>query len=350
MKRFVFLLLFFICMIIGNSAYAKYTIEKELIVASVKIDPQPPTIELLDIYNNNTAYPQYANRTNKIELTIVVKEKNILENNFNKNYIEVIVGETIIEPEVYEIIKVGESSKMIMYKITLKGILEEGKLQIKAKEGTVKDKADQVNVETILDTNIEIDNTSPVITSFEEEIEDGKILMNLISNELIRKVNGWEISENQKQLKKEFLSNVGYPFLVTDLAGNNSQVDINITKATNIKIQYGALNSNTNWSFGYGNNEVAGKETILNNQIYKTEGISLYYEGSVEKDFIGLQTYMYTYWGPGIQGICRYSETRYNYGYNPKENEYGNLENSFLSNVDKKLSVYQGGRRSKFSK
>lgn len=347
MKRIVFLLIFLICIIIGSNTYAKYIIENEAVVASIKIDPQPPTIELLDVSNSNTSYPQYANKTKEITLTIIVKEKNILENNFDKNHIKVIVGETTVEPEIYEITKMAGSSKMIMYKINLKGILGEGKLQIKAEEGTIKDKADQINKETILDTNIEIDNTSPVITSFQEEIEDGKVIMNLISNELIRKVNGWELSENQEQLKKEFLNNVTYPFLVTDLAGNNAQVDINITKATNIKIEYGALNSKSNWVFGYGNNEIVGKEAILNNQIYKTEGISLYYEGNIEKDFIGLQTYMYTHWGPGIEGICKYCETRYHYGYNPEENKYANLENSFLSNLDGNYSIYQGGRRSK---
>ena len=344
MKKIVFLLIFLICMIISTNTYAKYVIENEAVIAEIKIDPQPPTIEFIDVFNDNTKeYNHYAKKSNTIEAKIIVKEKNIKENHFGKDHIKIIVGEKIVEPEIYNIKKIGTSSKMVMYEIKLKGILGDGKLKIKVEEGTIKDKSEQINKETVLDTNIEIDNTSPVITSLQEPIEAGKIMMNLTSNELIRKVNGWELAENQKQLKKEFLNNVAYPFKVTDLAGNSTQVDINITKATNIKIRYGALNSKSNWSFGNGNNEIVGKENMLNNSIYKIEGISLYYDGNIEKDFIQLQSYMHTYWGPGIQGRCEAYETRYNYGYNPGENTYDTMKDSFLSNIDKKFSIYQGG-------
>ena len=58
MKRIVFLLIFLICIIIGSITYAKYILGHEAVVASIKIDPQPPTIELLDVSNSNTSYPQ----------------------------------------------------------------------------------------------------------------------------------------------------------------------------------------------------------------------------------------------------------------------------------------------------
>ena len=181
----------------------------------------------------------------------------------------------------------------------------------------VIDIADQVNEEVIFDTGITIDNIAPAINFTQEEIEDGKILAKIKANEKIRKVQAWNSSEENTVLNKEFACNVLYPFDVTDLAGNSTNIDVRIDKATNIKIKYGAMNEEpfSNWEFGTGVNEIAGRKAIKANSEYKIEGISLYWEG-LDKDFLQIRCFINTYWGEGIQGICSTYETNYNYGYN----------------------------------
>lgn len=342
-KRIVFLLTFILIIILNTSVNAKYVIEYTNTVANIQIDAVPPKIELMSVINNNTYHNGYANRTHTITAKIKVIEKNIKENYFDQKHIDILVGETVVAPEVYEIRRTVQTSKIIIYEIKLNKIVGDGKLKIKVKKGTIKDISDNVNQEEVLDTKIQIDNIAPVVTFTQLEGESGKIIANLTTNEKVREVNGWKSSEDSTILSKEFAANVTYPFKVTDYAGNTSNVDINITKATNIKIRYGALRENSNWSFGQGNNEIVGKEEIAKNPIYKIEMISLYTEGNINKDFIQIQNYMHTYWGEGKKGLSYTYETRYNHGYNPTADTYSSMASGILANVDKKISVVLGG-------
>ena len=232
---------------------------------------------------------------------------------------------------------------MIIYEIKLNKILGDGNLKIKVKEGTIKDVSGNINQETILDTKIQIDNTIPVISFTQQESQNGKIIANLKANEKIRTVNGWDLSEDRLTLSKEFASNVSYPFKITDLAQNIAEVDLNITKATNIVIKYGAFNQKTKWSFGNTNDEIAGKETIMEGGIETTEMLSLYTEGEIEKDFVQIQNYIHTYWGEGIKGLGYSYENQYNYGYNPDSTTYYSMATGNLAYINGKINLIIGG-------
>ena len=342
-KKIAFLLTFIIIVLINTNIYAKYVIEYTNTVANIKIDTIPPSIQLISINNTNTLYEGYANQTHTITARIKVLEKNIKENNFNTDNIEILVGDIKTIPDVYEIKKVVGSSKMIIYEIKLNKILGNGKLKIKVREGTIEDISNNKNKEETFDTDIEIDNIAPVVTFTQNDGNNGKIIANLVANEEIIKVNGWDLSQDNQTLLKEFACNVTYPFKVTDYAQNTSNVDISITKATNIKIRYGACLYGGSWSLGQGNNEIVGKEEIAKNPIYKTEMISLHTEGNIEKDFIQIQNYMYTYWGEGKKGISYTYETIYQHGYNPTEDTYNSMASGTFVNINNELSIILGG-------
>lgn len=342
-KRVVFILTFLSIIIITTNIYAKYVIEYTNTIAKIKIDLISPKIELMMIQNTNTQYENYANKTHTITVKIKVIENNILENNFNKENVKILVEDKEVIPGNFEIKKVIQTSKMSVYEVILNKILGEGALKIKVKEGTIKDISNNINQETIINTGIQIDNTAPIVSFTQEAQRDGKVIADLKANEQIRTVNGWDLSEDRLTLTKEFACNVSYPFKITDFAQNIAQVDINITKATNIKIQYGAFNQKTKWSFGNCNYEIAGKETVLENGTETTEMFSLLTEGEIEKDFIQVQNYIHTYWGEDVNGLGYSYENRYYYGYNPSANTYASMVTGDLVYINKKLNLVVGG-------
>ena len=308
---FVFLISIFICI----NSYAKYVIENTSLVANINIDGEIPKIEFLSVSNTNEEYNKYANKTHTITVEFRIKEKNIKKDNIQAG-IKFFLDDIQFNPSGKEI-KKKEDGEYIYYKYILSKLKNNGNLIIKIPKGVIIDIADQVNEEVIFDTGITIDNIAPAINFTQEEIEDGKILAKIKANEKIRKVQAWNSSEENTVLNKEFACNVLYPFDVTDLAGNSTNIDVRIDKATNIKIKYGAMNEEpfSNWEFGTGVNEIAGRKAIKANSEYKIEGISLYWE-SLDKDFLQIRCFINTYWGEGIQGICSTYETNYNYGYN----------------------------------
>ena len=117
---------------------------------------------------------------------------------------------------------------------------------------------------------------------------------------------------------------------------------VGVTKATNIIMKYGAISENKNWSFGQGNGDTAGKESIIYNPNNRTEAISFYTAGNIEDDFIQLQAYAYTYWGEGKKGNCYTYEIWYNSGYNPSPSEYFSLKNGNIINLNGKYSLLIG--------
>lgn len=343
MKKII-IFLFIVIAIMGISTinYAKYIIEYINIIAKIEIDAQIPQIELIDTKNNNL-YNKYANNTHTITMQIKVTENNIKENYFNKQNVKVIVGEKEVFPEIFEIKVRANTEKFIIYEIKLNKILGDGELKLKVEEGTIIDISDNKNEEIIITTNILIDNTAPIITFLQENAEEGKILANLHANEKIREINGWNMLEENNSITKKFDCNTTYPILITDYAQNNAEVQIEITKAANIIIEYGACNQKTKWSFGNTNGKIAGEETVLENGIETTEIISFYLDGFVEKDFVQIQTYIHTYWGEGIQGIGYTYENKYKHGYNPAKNVYATLKNGDLAYVNRRISLILGG-------
>lgn len=342
-KVTVFLVIFCLLIIICINCYAKYIITSEHIIANINIDGVIPKIEMINIRNTNSKYYNYASRKHTITIKLKVIEKNIIKNNFNKEHIKILVGEKETIPKTYDIKEISKDNENIIYEIKLSEILGDGKLKIKVEQATIVDKGEQVNEERNFETGIIIDNISPITKFEQKEISEGKIKANVNINEEIQNINAWEMSEDRKNISKDFECNVTYPLKVYDYAENSTEFIINITKATNIKILYGANNEDGKWSFGKGNGELAGKTSILNNPQNRTEAISFYSEGNLEKDFFQIQAYAHTYWGEGIQGRCYTYETRYNSGYNPSANEYHSLKSGNIINLNGNYSLLIGG-------
>lgn len=322
-KKIVIFLLAFI--VIASSSYAKYVIEQTQTVATIKIKGMPPEIKLVSVENTNQGYAQYANKTHTITVKVEVLEKQIKENYFNSQNIKILVGDQETVPKTYEIKKLQQTAEKIVYEIKLKQILGDGILKIEVPEKTIINQSNQENKKTILETGIMIDNTAPVITLKEQEIEEGKVIADLKINEEIRDIKGWNLTEDRKNLSKEFKNNVSYPLPVTDYAENTAKVEINIHKATNVQLEYGMLGDNRVWEFGQGNNEIVGKEMLKKNSDYKIEMISLWTNGAIENDFIQIQTYINTYWGEGKSGVSDTYENIYRHGYNPSSDSYASM-------------------------
>ena len=217
-----------ICMNIN--IYAKYIFDATYSIANIDIDRNPPKIELVSLENTKTRYEKYANKTHTITAKIRVTEKNIIENNFGKEKIKILIQEEEVNPEIYEIKEVEKNSESKIYQIKLSKLIGNGKLKIVIKEGTIKDKSDNINKEIIFDTDIQIDNTAPNITFLERKVTQGRVIDNITLNEAIRKVEGWNISESKLVLTKEFTNNLSYTFEIMDLAQNKKNIEVNISK------------------------------------------------------------------------------------------------------------------------
>ena len=319
--------------------------ENTIDVAKMNIDRTKPKIELIEIQNTNTNYPKYANKTHTISFKIKITEKNIGQNNIVKDFfgfkldgknIDIVNGNLSIK-------EIESTNEGKIYKIDIKGISGNGKLSMQIKEGAIIDKGGLKSESQNIDTGITIDNIAPVGKFKETKIQDGKVNGEITLNENIRKIDGWSFKGNNLKTTKEFTNNISYQLPITDYAGNTSNVDINITQATYINVVYASHNSCIGWSFGYGNYDIAGKDAIKVNPVYRTEALAFNITGNIDKDFVQANTYIYTYWGEGSKGKCTTSGLIYNYGYNPGQNLFKSMNSSDLVTINSKKYFQFGG-------
>ena len=342
-KKIIFICLFIVIVTIGSITSAKYLIEYQNKVAIIDIDRNPPKIELLEVQNTNVGYEKYANKTHTITTKIKVTEEHIISNNMSLENLIIQVNGKDVEIQDIKIIETKKEKDSIYYDIILTGIQTEGILNIIIKEGTIVDKSYNINPETVIPTGIQIDNTSPEGTFSETEIEEGKVLATILANEKIRKVEGWELTQNEMQLEKEFTNNISYIFTITDFAQNTKEIEINISKATNIMITYASHNSAIGWTYGYGNYDVAGAQAVKENPIYKTEALAFRIIGNIPKDFVQINTCIYTHWGEGSKATCGDSGMIYQYGYNPGKNLFKTMASDDLVTINGNKYVQFGG-------
>lgn len=311
----------------------------------MNIDRTKPKIELIEIQNTNTNYPKYANKTHTISFKIKATEKKIKENNFVKDFFGFKLDENNINiaEDNFSIKEIESTNEGKIYKIDIKGISGNGKLSMQIKEGAIIDKGGLKSESQNIDTGITIDNIAPVGKFKETKIQDGKVNGEITLNENIRKIDGWSFKENNLKTTKEFTNNISYQLPITDYAGNTSNVDINITQATYINVVYASHNSCIGWSFGYGNYDIAGKDAIKVNPVYRTEALAFNITGNIDKDFVQANTYIYTYWGEGSKGKCTTSGLIYNYGYNPGKNLFKSMNSSDLVTINSKKYFQFGG-------
>ena len=311
----------------------------------MNIDRTKPKIELIEIQNTNTNYPKYANKTHTISFKIKVTEKKIKENNFVKDFLGFKLDENNINiaEDNFSIKEIESTNEGKIYKIDIKGIIGNGKLSMQIKEGAIIDKGGLKSESQNIQTGITIDNTAPVGKFKEVKIQDGKVNGEITLSENIRKIDGWSFKDNNLKITKKFTNNISYKLPITDYAGNTSNVDINITQATYINVVYASHNSCIGWSFGYGNYDVAGKDAIKVNPVYRTEALAFNISGNVDKDFVQANTYIYTYWGEGSKGKCTTSGLIYNYGYNPGKNAFKSMNSNDLITINSKKYFQFGG-------
>ncbi len=114
MKRKIAFLFCVIIIVSCKENYAKYIVEQTILIAEINIDTIFPEIELISI-TETPEKEQY-----KVNFQIKVVENNIKINKFNKENIVARIGEKKIENEEYELNKVYEGEKFILYEIKLK--------------------------------------------------------------------------------------------------------------------------------------------------------------------------------------------------------------------------------------
>lgn len=335
--------LFIVIIAMGSVTSAKYLIEYQNKVAVIDIDRNPPKIELVGLQNTNVGYEKYANQTHTITAQIKVTEEHIISNNMSLENLVVQVNGKDAEIQNIKVVEKKREGDSIYYDIILTGIQTEGILSFIIKEGTIVDKSYNVNPETVISTDIQIDNTSPDGIFSETEIEEGKVLATILTNEKIRGVEGWKLTQNEMQLEKEFTNNISYIFTITDLAQNTKEIEINISKATNIMITYASHNSAIGWTYGYGNYDVAGAQAVKENPIYKTEALAFRITGNIPEDFVQINTCIYTHWGEGSKATCGDTGMIYQYGYNPGRNLYKTMASDDLVTIDGKKYIQFGG-------
>lgn len=340
-------LISFICIILfgiftNTIVNAKYVFNNQFEIANLNIDRSKPVIELINIENSNTGFEKYANKTHTIGINVKFKDKNIDKVFCDKEYVKIKIDNNYVEIQDMQFIKISEGQGEKTYKIQLKNVNYNGKLQIEFIKGTVIDISKLENEQLEIDTEIIIDNISPGGIFVEECIADGKVKGSVKLSENIRKIDGWEFWENNLQITQVFTNNISYQLPIMDYASNKTIVDINITKASYINLIFASHNSEVGWTYGYGNYDIAGKSVIEMNPVFKTEAIAFNFSGSVDKDFIQANAYIHTYWGEGSYG--KWENTIYKHGYNPDENSYKSMNSNDLITIDGKQYFQLGGQ------
>lgn len=339
-----------ICLAIGlfvalsfSNIYAKYIFQNEFCVANLNIDRTKPKIELVDIKNTNSSYPNYANKTHNITVRIKINDKNLKEVFVDNEHVKVKIDDVIIENETIKYNKIKDIENEKIYDIELSNLQGNGILKLNILKGTAKDFGELTNDLLEINTNIIIDNIAPTGKLIENKVSDGKVNIIINLSEKIKKLEGWEFSNDGLSIEKEFTNNISYELPIEDYASNKSIINVDVTKATYINIVYASHNSNIGWTYGYGNYDVAGSEAVRQNPINKTEALAFNVSGNVDNDFVQANAYMYTYWGPGNQARCASSNMVYKHGYNPSKITYKSMASKDLVTMQGKKYFQFGG-------
>lgn len=342
-KIFISLFLIFISCIPFQTSFAKYVIEDVHVVAKLDIDRCQPNIELLDIISSNVGYPTYANKSHLISGHIKITEKNIVRNNLSLDNIKVTVANQFITPEFKSFSLVSENATEKIYEFSFTNTTSDGSLLLVIPEGIVEDKSGLINEQKYLFTGIYIDNTPPVATFLETTNADGKSKAEITTNETIRPISGWNISDNYKILSREFSNSITYAFPFMDWAQNSSEVLVDVKNATNFILTYGTYDDYSKQTIVSGGN-ISAPETISSGSICKSEALFIRLSGDITSILLQGKAYVYTHWGENARSICRYSKIFYYHGYNPiSSTEWFDIGNNNLVMYHKNLFTQLGG-------
>lgn len=310
--------------------------ESEANIIISNIDKEPPKAELIEVKNTNTGYEKYANKECQVTLKIKISDNIKLINNLQDFKILVGTKENVCTKET-KILE--ENEDYIIYEITLTNILENGLLTVEIPENSFEDAAGNKLEKTILDTEIQIDNIAPIVEYVQKVLDNGKALASIVSNEQIRNLDGWTLDESQKVISKEFISDINYHRTITDFAGNTVIADIKVTEATFLGLETKTHISIRGWEDA--TNNVIGR-IGENNSKHKVEAILFRTSENVDRDFLKVSAYLYTYWGEDSYAKSMKYGVIYNYGYNPISG-YKTMQNSELVIYENKEYMCLGG-------
>lgn len=113
-------------------------------------------------------------------------------------------------------------------------------------EITIKDIAGNESIITTIRIN-NIDKVNPTIKIEYSTTEktDKDVVITITSDEVIKGINGWTLSEDMKQLSREYRENTKEDIIITDQAGNTTIAKIEISNIEKTKIEENE-NENTN--------------------------------------------------------------------------------------------------------
>lgn len=328
---------------ISTTIHAKYIFQNEFYIANLNIDRTKPKIKLISITNSNSDYESYANKTHTITIKVEITDKNLKDVVLDKEHVRIKINNEYVNCANIKSNKIQDIADGGIYQIEINNLDGNGNLKVDILEGAAVDTSELKNQLLEINTNITIDNIAPKGDFTENKITDGKVNAIINLNEKIREIDGWNFSEDKLKVEKEFTNNISYELPILDYAGNKTVINVDITKATYINIIYASHNSVAGWSFGYGNYDVAGKDAIAINPIYKTEALAFNISGNIDSDFLQARSYIYTYWGEGSYGRCTTSGILYNYGYNPLNGSYKSMKSTDLVTIGDKKYFQLGG-------
>lgn len=342
-KIFFVLFIGFFIILISKNIYAKYILQNEFCIANINIDRTKPKIELLSISNSNTGYDRYANKTHTITIKVKITDKSLKNVFLDQYHVKIKINDTYVNNVNIKFDKIQDIIDGKIYQIELNNIEGNGNLNVYILEGTAIDEGELENSTLEINTNILIDNIAPKGNFKEIKISDGKVNAVIELSEKIRKLDGWDFFDNELNAKKEFTNNISYELPIEDYAGNNTIINIDITKATYINVTYASHNSNVGWTFGYGNYDIAGSRAVKENPKFKTEALAFNITGNIDSDFLQANAYVYTHWGEGSMARCTTSNMLYKHGYNPSADTYKTMNSNDLVTINNKKYFQLGG-------
>lgn len=129
-----------------------------------------------------------------------------------------------------------------------------------------------------------------------------------------------------------------------DLAGNSSEVLIDIKTATNILLEYGTYDDYSRQTL-VTSGHITAPNTISSNSICKSESIFIRFSGDIGSNLLQGKAFLHTYWGDNTRGTCLYSENPYYHGYNPTtSSEWWNIGSDNWLRYQKNIFSQFGGR------
>lgn len=317
-------------------SFAKYIFKYEETVFELDIDRTLPKAEMIQITNTNTDYENYANKTHEILVKIKIYDNHQLINHLTDFAIFVNTKENNCTKET----KILEQTEnYIIYQLKLTDITGDGELFIKIPENSFEDDSKNKMEECLLKTGIFIDNTAPVVNYSQTINVNGKVVAKLISNEKVRRLDGWQLDNTEMINYKEFISDISYHRDITDLAGNVVNANINVKEAKYLGLEVKAHMSRSGWQTT--NNNVIGR-IEEENEKYKFESLLFRTGKNVAKDYLQVSGFVHSYWGEESYAKSIQFGTTYNYGNNPILG-YKTMLESDLVNYEGKSYISLGG-------